>query len=303
MNIKVLTLLWVGISLGALPVWAQPTIDLKFIPGGYFSMGDHYGEGNSNELPVHPVYVSDFEMGTYEVSKAEWDEVRNWALSNGYIGTPEGQAGSYSSRQDSSHPVTMISWDDAVQWCNALSEWSGLDPVYYREDNNTIYRTGEHHNIVMDVTKNGYRLPTEAEWEKAARGGLVAHYYPWPSSGRYDESYSDHIAPGLAVYADNSGGTVSASDKSYKANGYGLYHMCGNVSEWVWDFYEAYWYSGDAASAADPEGPSTGITRVFRGGSWSYDASSCRVAFRGNSNSEDDTNNRLGFRVSRSVIE
>ena len=303
---KIRTLLLIGCLSVTSPAWAQlPEIDLKLVPEGYFSMGDHYSEGSANELPIHYLSVSDFMIGTYEVSKAEWSAVISWASKNGYpdLKNP-GQAGS-DSKNLYNHPVTQVNWYEIVKWCNALSEWSGLDPVYWLTDEagnkQSIYREGNHNDVMMDVDANGYRLPTEAEWEKAARGSLVAHYFPWPSSGKKDETYADHIDSGLAVYFgsdDNS--TVGNDDTAYRANGYGLYHMSGNVWEWVWDWYDSDWYSKVDASINDTLGPVSGSGRVNRGGSWNFEANFCRVATR-LSSLPDNKSYDLGFRVCLNV--
>ena len=302
--------LWTFLLVGSLWIISQlnaelPEIDLKLIPGGYFSMGDHYLEGNEDELPVHTVYVSDFMMGTYEVSKTEWVEVAAWALKNGYSDLKNaGQAGS-NSKNLYNHPVTQVNWYEVVKWCNALSEWSGLDPVYkvVGEGGVVIYREGIRNNVIMDINESGYRLPTEAEWEKAARGDLVANYFPWPSSGKKGETYKDHIDADLAVYFGNSEkSTVGNNDMTFRANAYGLYHMSGNVWEWVWDLYGSDWYSNPEAISKDTQGPSSGNKRVNRGGSWNFEVNFCRVSKRLGS-IPDNQSNDLGFRVCRKANE
>ena len=307
LNNKIWIFLLIGSLWGVSLLKAElPEIDLKFIPGGYFSMGDHYLEGSTNELPVHVVYVSDFMIGAYEVSKAEWVEVVSWASNNGYPDLKNlGLAGS-DSKNTYSHPVTQVSWYEVVKWCNALSEWSGLNPVYKlsdEENGTVVYREGKHNNVIMDTDANGYRFPTEAEWEKAARGGLVAHYYPWPSSGTKDETYKDHIDANMAVYFGNpDNSTADRDDMTYKVNVYGLYHMSGNVWEWVWDWYDSDWYSNVEASAKDTLGPHSGSGRVNRGGSWNFEANFCRVSAR-LSSLPDNKSNDLGFRVCLSMAD
>ncbi|MBF0527595.1 MAG: SUMF1/EgtB/PvdO family nonheme iron enzyme, partial [Deltaproteobacteria bacterium] len=143
-----------------------------------------------------------------------------------------------------------------------------------------VYRTGQT-DVTSGMVKwasNGYRLPTEAEWEKAARGGLAGQHYPWPSQGG---TYSANIDCSKANYIDcNKVGTTPVG--TYSANGYGLYDMAGNVWEWVWDFYDSGWYGKAGATGVDTRGPDSGSYRVFRGGSWSDVAYGllCSVRFR-----------------------
>ena len=246
-----------------LNVYAPP--DMRAIPAGFFKMGNSYtNEGSADEFPLHTLYVSAFYMDKYEVSKVLWDEVYMWALTNGYSFDNAG-LGSFPN-----HPVYKISWADAVKWNNARSEYEGLTPVYYMSSAQTnVYRTGQVHvgNDAVNWSGNGYRLPTEAEWEKAARGGLTGHHYPWPSLGG---TYSNHIDGSRANYL-NSGdpyetNSIATAPVDYyngnqipagvdMANGYGLYDMVGNVHEWCWDWYDENWYSDAEATVSDSPGP------------------------------------------------
>ncbi len=253
------------------------------IPGGTFQMGDSFGEGFPDERPVHPVNVSAFFLQARETIKAEWDAVRAWALANGYRfdNTGEGKGGDYA--------VQLVSWYDVVKWCNARSQKEGLVPCYYIDASRTqVYKTGQ-----VDVTNdqvlwtvNGYRLPTEAEWEKAARGGLAGKRFPWGdtithSLANYtsDSFYAYDTSPTRGyhpVYAVQGWPYNPAPVGSFAPNGYGLYDMTGNVWEWCWDRYGNY----SPSATTDPRGPASGSYRIFRGGAWSYYASSCRVSSR-----------------------
>jgi len=253
------------------------------IPAGSFQMGDAAGDGYAAGLPVHTVSVSPFHMAKYEVTKAMWDDVRTWGSNNGYtdLRTGAGKA--------SNHPIQTITWYDAVKWCNARSEKDGLTPCYYTNAALTaVYRTGNTviDNTMVNWTANGYRLPTEAEWEKAARGGLAGKRFPWGDTISFSqanyvstgESYD--LAPTRGydpAYA--TGGTPYTSPVgSFAPNGYGLYDMAGNVWEWCWDLFSATYYS--SSPSTDPRGASSGTDREGRGGSWYGGARDCGVAYR-----------------------
>ena len=135
------------------------------IPAGTFEMGDTFAEGDADELPLHSVYVSEFFVDVYEVTETLWGDVSQWAMTNGY------DFPTTVTSKGPTHPVRGMHWGHAVKWCNARSEKEGLSPAYYLNDAKTIvYRTGQTTigNNWVDWS-NGYRLPTEAEWEKAAR--------------------------------------------------------------------------------------------------------------------------------------
>jgi formylglycine-generating enzyme required for sulfatase activity len=147
---------------------------MALIPAGSFTMGNCMdpGEGWSDELPLHTVYVSAFYMDKYDVTKALWDTVYQWAIAHGYTFDHPG------SGKASTHPVQTNDWYDCVKWCNARSEKEGRVPAYYTDAGLGVrYRTGQAEPYVSWST--GYRLPTEAEWEKAARGGLSGQRFPW----------------------------------------------------------------------------------------------------------------------------
>ncbi len=155
------------------PKLTVPT-NMVLIPAGEFRMGS-VSDGQPNELPVHTVYVSAFYMDRTEVTKAQWDEVYQWAIEHGYSFDNSG------SGKAADHPVHSINWYDAVKWCNARSEREGRPCAYYTDSGlsqlTQPYRTGRVSPYVRWDT--GYRLPTEAEWEKTARGGLSGKRFPW----------------------------------------------------------------------------------------------------------------------------
>lgn len=245
------------------------------IDAGSFTMGNPYVTNSPHtETPTHDVFVDTFFIDRYPVSKAIWDRVYAWAVTNGYSfvrsGTGDGPA----------YPVHNVNWFDCVKWCNARSQFEGLTPCYYTDASlSTIYKSGQTTltDTCVQWNANGYRLPTEAEWEKAARGGLRGHHYPWPSSGgdptnHFDASKANTRDPEKTPVGyfngsqqeTNSFGQVMAGEDM--ANGYGLYDILGNVKEQCWDWYQADWYSQPEAINTNCRGPSSGENKVLRGG-------------------------------------
>ncbi len=233
--------------------------------------------GRADEKPVHSVQVNAFFIAETEVTWGEWRSVLDWAKSHGYE-ISEGKGTS------DKHPVTDVSWYDSVKWCNAKSEKEGLRACY--QVNGGVYRKGEAGTVRCDWNANGYRLPTEAEWEKAARGGLAGKKYP----------HGDSLEKKDANF--HGSGTVEVG--RYAPNGYGLRDMAGNVWEWCWDRYGVYSLGGGAA-LMNPQGPEQGSYRVIRGGNWNGSAESCAVAARNRLNPEYRYYNR-GFRVALSSV-
>ena len=195
-----------------------------------------------------------------------------------------------------------MNWYDVVKWCNARSEQAGKVPVYYTDAGLTVvYRTGEVAPYANWSVK-GYRLPTEAEWEKAARGGLAGQRFPWgnlisQTNANYygnTASYPYDLGPNGYNPIGSIGGTSPATSPvgSFPPNGYGLYDMAGNVIQWCWD-----WYGIPYAGGTDPRGVSTGSVRVIRGGDWYNVAWGCRAAKR-YGDWPDDGNTGKGFRAS-----
>lgn len=279
--------------------------DFAFIPAGNFQMGDSFTEGSTWERPVHTVNVSAFHMARHETTTELWEDVRAWGLDNGYTDLPAGN-GSLASKGEN-HPVHLVTWYDAVKWCNARSQKDGLTPCY--RVGGAVFQTGTNSGVSCDFAANGYRLPTEAEWEKAARGGLGGKRFPWGDT--IDHSQANYHANGSAFSYDSSGYTsytyhptydhgdhpFSSPVGSFAPNGYGLYDMAGNMWEWCWDWHDSNYYGSSPTN--DPQGPASGMLRVYRGGGWNYGANFCRAATRGISN-PGNSSNGFGFRVARS---
>lgn len=243
----------------ATPLAKPPKPGLVRIPTGPFRMGDNLDQ-TSYALPVHTVDLDEFYIDRYETLYTLWKEVYDWAVVHGYKFDNAGSNGSLG--KGNNLPVVMVSWYDAVKWLNARSEKEGRTPVYYVDDRHTkVYRAGRADltNAQARWGADGYRLPTEAEWEKAARGGLVGKRYPW----------GDELETGMAN--DDMGNTVPVG--IFAPNGYGLYDMAGNVFEWVWDWgSEKQAYDWAADGEKNPRGPdsSDNGTRVRRGGGFKY---------------------------------
>lgn len=262
-----------------------PPAGSVFLAPGPFAMGDTFGEGNADERPVHTVDVSPIFVEQYEVTKALWDEIHQWATNNGYSFAHRGFG------RATNHPVQTVSWHDAVKWCNARSERAGKVPAYYTSTaQTTVYRSGEIALEPAFVKWNaGYRLPTEAEWEKAARGGFAGTRFPWATPDTISHTLANYYASPFLPYdvsptiewhpAFIDPTNVYTSPVGYFApNGFGLFDFAGNVWEWCWDWFDAAYYN--ASPAVDPRGPATGTERVIRGTGWNDPASVGRVAAR-----------------------
>jgi formylglycine-generating enzyme required for sulfatase activity len=266
--------------------------EFSLIPAGVFAMGDAL-DGVA-DTPVRQVTVSAFYMAKHETTQALWEAIRDWGMAHGYTDLPEG--GGIAP----THPVQEITWFDAIKWCNARSEKDGLTP-YYTVDGSPM-RTGQKVPVI-NATADGYRLPTEAEWEKAARGGLSGHRFPWgdtithsqanywsESTYDYDISLTREHHHTHAQARDNWPYTAPVG--TFMANDYGLYDMAGNVWEWCWDWYAPY----ASGPQNDPKGPASGTRRTRRGGCWHHPADTVRTATRHHIHPEFD-DNTIGFRV------
>ena len=252
------------------------------IRGGSFAMGSPKDEPwRSADETQHTVTVSDFYMNPYEVRQSEYNAV---------------MGSNPSSFSGDDLPVENVSWLDAVAFCNALSEQENLTPAY----------TVDGETVTWDRRSNGYRLPTEAEWEYACRAGTTTPFNTETSINPEESNYYGHYPYEIEDNYFSQGNLTTKPGEyrqttvavvSFSPNAWGLYNMHGNVSEWVWDYYGAY----DTAANADPTGPETGTRRVYRGGGWNDFAKNMRSAYRATL-PEDKGSFNLGIRLVRGAV-
>jgi formylglycine-generating enzyme required for sulfatase activity len=253
---------------------APPTITTKsgvemvIIPAGSFQMGSRHGR--EDERPVHQVSVDSFLLDKHEVTQAEFDKL-----------------GQIEAFPNPSHfkgpdlPAEQVTWPEAARFCNARSRLEGLRPCY---DENTG---------ACDFEADGYRLPTEAEWEYACRAGTDTDY----SFGSDERKLGD-----FAWFADNAAGKTHPVGTK-KPNPWGLYDMHGNVAEWCQDIYDKNYYQ--SSPDRNPRGPADGKEYVLRGGSWKSAADALRSSYRlGDNPGFSDAclaRDAIGFRCARSA--
>ena len=279
---------------------------MVLIPAGQYLMGDQHEDGDGDELPVHAVNLDAFYMDVYEVTNQQYTDGLNWAFGHGLIDDPDTHAGvvygsgtsyAYCDTTISSpysritwngdtfgvvtgkenHPMVRVSWYGSVAFCNWRSAMEGR-PLCY-----------DLSTCACDFAVAGYRMPTEAEWEKAARGGVAGRRFPWSDKDTIQHARANYYSlPSYSYDTSPTGSyhpTFRTGDFPYTSrvgyfapNGYGVHDVAGNAWEWCNDWYSSSYYSSSPGS--NPTGPGGGSSRVLRGGGWGINASYSRCAHR-----------------------
>ncbi len=242
----------IAIAIFSITVMAQAP-EMILIEGGEFTMGNDYSS-ELDESPEHKVTLSDFYIGKYEVTFDEFDQ---FCAATGFTKPDDGGYGRGKI------PVANISWNSAIMFCNWLSARDGLNKFYNIKRDSTSSFT-----VTLNESANGYRLPTEAEWEYVARGGKKGKTFSFSGSNNVDE---------VAWWKGNS--NLQPHEVGLKQpNEVGVYDMSGNTWEWCWDIYDKGYYKKSPAS--NPKGAEKGIERVYRGGNWNCTLDFLRLTAR-----------------------
>ena len=267
---------------------------MALIPAGWFTMGDTL-DGESDAIPTN-IYVSAFVMDVNLVNYGLWTNVYAYATSHGYSFDDPGADG--VGNTGTNYPVTTVDWYDCVKWCNARSQQASNTPCYYTDAAMTqVYTNTDVDAVYVNWSANGYRLPTEAEWEKAARGGCTGLRFPWGNLIHTNQA-AYYSAGGLTYDLGPANFPIVPSPVgSFDVNGYGLYDMAGNEFEWCWDWYGTPY---GQPSTINPTGArSASGFRVLRGGVYEGYAYFARCAYRGTRSGFAPTT--IGFRCVRGL--
>jgi len=256
---KIILFTLIHFILIAIPVISQ---NMVLVEGGTFQMGSN--SGDDSEKPVHDVLINSFYISNHEVTQREWEDI---------------MSDNNSQYKNENLPVQNINWDEAVQYCNLRSSREGLNKCYSFEEKNG--------QIKCDWNMNGYRLPTEAEWEYSARGGKKSQKKIYSGSNEIDI---------VSWYFSSIGDTVH-NVMTKTPNELGLYDMSGNVWEWCWDWFGKY----SDKLQKNPVGAISGTHRIIRGGAWDEEENCCSVSYREGADPSFKSDN-IGFRIVRTTV-
>ena len=286
--------------IGYLPriVSKSTGMELALIPAGEFEMGAPDSEvGHSgDECPRHRVRITQpFYLGVYEVTQGEYQKITGWVPS--FFSTDGGGKSKVVDLDTSRLPVERVSWYEAIEFCNRLSESEGR-PAYYKWSD-IIRKNGVVDSATVTISGGtGYRLPTEAEWEYACRAGTTTTFEFGNSLNGEQANVDGRFSYGGAKPGPQLQRTTKVG--SYPKNPFGLFDMHGNVSEWCEDSYEWSTYASRSGTTENPIYTSNWDSRVVRGGSWFSDPQQARSAHRSGFNRRSKTD-ITGFRIARSV--
>jgi formylglycine-generating enzyme required for sulfatase activity len=313
----------------------QPTsthANMVYVEGGSFQMGSIESE---REQPIHQVYVSSFYMSRFELTIGEFRQFvsatnyktlgeleGSYGVKNGMINEHQGLFWDNPGfSQTEKHPVTCISWYDAIAYCNWRSSLDNLTPCYNidkeNKDPNNLHGEGQDNanwTVTWNTEANGYRLPSEAEWEYAARNRGLLYKFAWGNSSSPeingisyanvpDEKFNEWLPNQRFYNGYNDGYLFTAPVGSFKANELGIFDLSGNVDEWCWDWFKDDYYTNSPIN--NPRGSDSGYWRVHRGGCWADlsagESCFCRVSYR-DCQIPWHSSMTMGFRLVRSVL-
>lgn len=270
-------------------------LELALIDPGEFKMGSPIGEPNRrNDEPHHEVkFTKPFLIGKYEVTQDEYQKIMKTNPS--WFSRTGGGSDKVKAFDTGRFPVDRVTWYDAIEFCNRLSQQDGYEPYYKMTDIKKEDGWIREAKVTV-LGGNGFRLPTEAEWEFVCRAGTTTPFHYGRASTGVESNVKAVPPTGYAAPPRKPDLNRTTTVGSYKPNRWGVYDMHGNAGEWCWDWYDREYY--DTSPKADPQGPEKGTHRVLRGGNWLVSNGSCRAASRF-FHTPNESTYYTGFRVAR----